>query len=53
MFCYLPCFLFLVGSWGFDMSYQNYKVSLFKGSMQLLLMIVCIAVIGVVAVDVL
>lgn len=35
------------------MSYQNYKVSLFKGAMQLLFWIACIAVAGVVAVEVL
>ena len=32
---------------------QNYKLKIFKGAMQLLLTIVCIAVIGVVSVDVL
>ena len=32
---------------------QNYKLKLFKGAIQMLLIIVCIAVIGVVAVEVL
>ena len=32
---------------------QNYKLKIFKSAMQLLLMIVCIAVAGVVAVEVL
>ena len=35
------------------MTMQNYKIKLFKGAMQLLLMIVCMAVVGVVAVEVL
>lgn len=35
------------------MNMQNYKLKLFKGAMQLLLMIVCIAVAGVVSVEVL
>ena len=35
------------------MTMQSYKLKLFKGAMQLLLMIVCIAVIGVVAVEML
>jgi len=35
------------------MTMQNYKLKIFKDAMQLLLMIVCIAVIGVVAVEVL
>ena len=35
------------------MTIQNYKLKLFKSAMHLLLIIVCIAVIGVVAVEVL
>lgn len=35
------------------MTMQNYKLKLFKGAIQMLLIIVCIAVIGVVAVEVL